>query len=188
MIKGSKYKNLQRLKNALISNACLNRIDEFKKNYACWVSNDTGRPSTFGMSDSNKDMLMGFAMKNLSKDVVEFLLSEGASCNFGACIYECKYEMIEDVYNYINEMIDKHGSFTKNTVHLHKGMVIGRLIDPEKVLANKDRLVYTIELIRKGFLSADEVREIASGLYTSERSKGQFKMLSRELILTELGI
>lgn len=188
MIKGSKYKNIKRLKDALISNASLNNIDSFKENYACWISNDTKRPSTFGVADSNRDMLMDFAMRNLSKEVVEFLLKEGASCNYASCIYECKYEIIEDVYNYINEMIEKHGTFTKNTVHLHKGMIINRLIDPEKVLANKDRLVHTIDLIRRGFLSADEVREIANKLYTSDRSKGQFKMLSRELILTELGI
>lgn len=188
MIKGSKYKNLKRLKNALISNASLNNIDAFKENYASWISSTTKGPSTFGVADSNKDMLMDFAMRNLSKDVVEFLLKEGASCNYASCIHECKYEIIEDVYNYINEMIEKHGSFTKNTVHLHKGMVINRLIDPEKVLANKARLVYTIDLIRRGFLSADEVREVANRAYTSDRHKGQFKMISRELILTELGI
>lgn len=188
MIGNTKYKSVDRLKNALVTNASLNQIDAFKANYKAWVSLENNKPSRFGLADSNKELLMFFAYKSVSKDVVEFLISEGVKCNYASCIYECKYNMIEDVYNYINEMIDKHGPLTNNTLHLNKGMVIRRLIEPDKVSVNKDRVSYTIDLIRKGFLDPSEVRKIANEIYTSDRYKGVFTMMSRELLLTELGI
>lgn len=178
-----KYKNVGRLKNALISNASFNQISEFVENYAVLKSsvNETALANF-------RNSLMDSAIKNISKDVVEFLISEKALCNYATCIYDCKYDKIEEVYNYINEMIEKHGSFTMNTIHLHKGMVIRRLIDPAKVFANKDRLAYTIDLIRKGFISSQEVREISNELYKNEKYKSHFTMMNRDLLLTELGI
>jgi len=185
---GSKYKNLGRLKNALVTNATLDQIGEFKQNYDCWVSLEHTGANAFGISDRNKETLMYFAMKSLSKDVVEFLIKEGVKCNYASCIYECKYDKIEEVYNFINEMIDKYGPLTDNTIHLHKGMIIRRLIEPDKANVNKERISYTIDLIRKGFLDPVEVREIANELYTSDKYKGTFTMMSRELLLNELGI
>lgn len=188
MIGNTKYKSLDRLKNALVTNASLNQIGAFKNNYAAWESIENSRPSRFGISDSNKELLMYFAYKNLSKDVVEFLIKEGVKCNYASCIYDCKYEIIDEVYKYINEMIDKYGPLTNNTVHLSKGMIIRRLIEPDKVNVNKDRVSFTIDLIRKGFLDPEEVRRIANELYISDKYKGSFTMMSRELLLTELGI
>ncbi len=181
MISSSKYKNLNRLKNALVTNASLNQIDAFKVNYKLCLSNHT-----------NKELFMSellyFAYKNLSKDVVEFLIGDGVKCNYASCIYDCKYNLLEDVYNYINEMIDKYGSLTDNTIQINKCMIIRRLIEPDKANVNRDRISYTIDLIRKGFLDPIEVKKMANELYKSDKYKGTFLMMTRELLLTELGI
>lgn len=178
-----KYRNIKRLKNALVTNASLDQIDEFKINY------DTFKKSTNINHVGNiKCLLIDIAIRNISRNVADVLINDGAICNYAQCIYDCEYRKLEDVYNYILEMVEEHGSFTKNTVHLHKGMIIKRLIDPDKVMVNKDRILYIIDLIGSGFITAGEVKEIADTLYKSDKYKGEFKMMYRELLLTELGI
>jgi hypothetical protein len=188
MIGNIKYKSLDRLKNALVTNASLNQIDAFKENYSYWKSIQDKGSSQFGLSESNKELLMYFAMKSISRDVVEFLIKENVKCNYSSCIYGCKFTQIKEVYEFINEMINKHGLLTDNKTHLHKDMIIRRLIEPDKVNVNKERIILTIDLIRSGFLDSKEVRDISEELYNNIKYKGMFTMMSRELLLTELGI
>ena len=180
---GTKYKNLGRLKDALVSNACQNQIDQFEINYNAYKMNCIeSKNSPF------KDKLMDFAMMSLSDNIVELLIKDGSSCNYNSCLYECNYDLSDKVYLLINKMIDKYGPFTKNTIHMHKGMIINRIIDPEKASINPKRLEYVIELVRSGFLEGSEVKSVADELYKDSKHKGNFSMVTRELILTSLGI
>ena len=181
-IKYGKYKSLKRLKDALISNAFLNQVDAFKTNYAMLSVTDPL------VKDKFKNNLIDHAIKNASLDVAEILIKDGAMCNYNSCIYECNWNKLDKVYTLINDLHTKYGSFTMNTVHMHKGMIINRLLDPEKAHTNRERLSYVIELLRDGFLDADEIKAAADKLYNDHKYQGEFKQFTRELILNELGI
>ena len=184
--KFGKYKSLKRLKDALISNASLNQFDAFRANYQLLDNNIKNGGHNYASSFRN--YLMDCAIKNLSKDVVEYLLNEGAQCNYNTCLYECHWNKLDKVYDLINELHNKYGSFTMNSIHMHKGMIINRLIDPEKGHTNKDRIAYVIELVGNGFLDSSEVKDSANKLYNGHKYQGEFKQLTRQLLLDELGI
>lgn len=177
-VRGTKYKGLNRLKDALISNACQNQTESFTRTYAFLPEEHRKH---------FKDRLMDLAMKNISKDIVEFLIKEGAICNYMSCLHECHYRKMYDVYLFITEMIDKHGSFTKNTTHFHKSMIVKRLLDPEKVINNKDRLSCAIDLMRDGKISIQDVKQCLDE-YKDSKHVSELIMINREISLSNLGI
>jgi hypothetical protein len=180
--KFGKYKSESRIKDALISNATNGQTESFLSNYAILSDN---------LKKNWKNMFMDYAMMSVSKDIVEFLVSEEAICNYALCIYDCKYNRMHEVYDLITEMINKYGSFTKNTIYLSKSMILERIISPEKISANQNRLSYIIDLMRSKYISVEEVRLFISNEISSDKNgkyKGALVMLNRELLLNEIGI
>lgn len=185
-IANSKYHNLDRLKNALISNACQDQTEYFRENYSI-----LGDYKNSPKNNPFKDSLLDFAIMNISKDISILLIKDDAKCSIERCLWKCDYRSLDKVYVFINELISNK-SFDVGKSHIHKGLIIRRLLDPDKVYVNKDRLSYIIELIRDKFLDSDEVKKIIDDIYGSDtlnqKYKDNFKMVNRELILNSLGI
>ena len=184
---------MNRVHNALINNACNNQLDKLKENLSQLVNFDCHQYNQKNQKKNNlhlESMLLDHAISFNSKDVAEYLIPLGAKSNYINCLCECKYDTLKDVYELIQHLESKFGSFLEvGQYNINKDFVISRLIDPTKVMDNKERLVYTIELIRCGFLNPEDVKKISNELYSKkELYQHLFKMLSRELFLNELGI
>ena len=185
-IANSKYHNLDRLKDALISNASQNQTEQFIENYSI-----LGDHKNSPKNNTFKDSLLTFAIMNISKNIAILLIKDGAKCSVERCLWKCDYRSLDKVYVFINELI-QYDSFDTGRSHIHKGLIIKRLLDPDKVYVNKDRLSYLIELIIDKFIDSDEVKIIIDDIYGSDtlnqKYKDNFKMVNRELILNSLGI
>lgn len=186
-------KNVKRLSDALVSNACNNQIEQLKENLHILNGDITYTNHKSVKKSHIESNLLDYAIKFCSKDVAEYLIPIGAKVSYHNCIDECKYDKIKEVYELIQYLESNFGSFDKCNISIdaivNKIYIIERLIDPEKVIANKDRLNYTIDLIRSGFIKAEDVRKIASSKYEKKESYiTHFKMMTRELFLNELGI
>ena len=177
-------KNRKRLRDALVSNAYNNQVKQMLENFAML------RPDEF---ESCKSSLLTQALKNASSDCAQILIEKGAVCDPNGILYDCDWRIIGKVHTLIGELIEKNGvdfiSGKGNSSYFFsdKKSLISRLIEPSKIEANIERAEYVLQLMRDGFFTAQDVREVYNKLY-KEKSKGKMIMIIRELTLNELGI
>lgn len=169
----------KRLFDALISNAYNNQLDKLTNNYNLLTSDEFSKI---------KNRLLLTSLKNGSKECSEFLIKLGAICNAKSVLLACSWDKIYEIYILIDNLQNQF-SFTESLSYKNKDYLITRLIEPSKVNDNSERVDYILELLKNGFFSIDEVRNIHKSLYSGkDKYKNSALSLLRELKLTELGI
>jgi hypothetical protein len=171
-------KNRKRLRDALESNAYSNQLSKMLENFQLL------KPEEFLQCRNN---LLKLALKNASKECAIFLIEKEARSNIEWCLLESDYNKIDKVYNLISELNSKY-DFSGPSLP-QKKTLIARLISPEKVSENSERVDYLFKMINEGFFTSEDVMEQIEISYKDKKEqKRYFISLFRDLKLRELGI
>ena len=171
-------KNRKRLRDALEGNVYRNQLSKMLENFQLL------KPDEFL---SCKNDLLKLALKNASKECAIFLVEKEARTSIEWCLLECDYNKIDKVYNLISELNSKY-DFSGPSLP-QKKTLIARLISPEKVSENSERVDYLFKMINEGFFTSEDVMEQIEISYKyKQEQKRYFISLFRELKLKQIGI
>ncbi len=164
-----------------MSNAHANQTSQMLENFSLLRGNEF---------DECKNSLLKLSLKNASKDCALLLISRGATCDPNEVLRDCLWKNIDKVHQLLVELIKSDTTFIgKNTFwYTDKKSIIGRLIEPTKVEDNPDRIEYVMQLMKDGFFTAQDIREVYNKNYKDKPRKAHMLMIVRELTLNELGL
>lgn len=173
----SERKNIKKLRDSLISSVSDDNLDKILSNsdYALEIKND----------------LLYYAISKNSKNCAEYLVkNEATISNLSICFLNCKFNIIREIYELVIDLTNKYGSFSNTRYYINKIFIIERLLEPSKVSINRDRLTYVVDLCIDGFLDFSDVRNYLDSLGSDKREKykSEFRLINRELLLTDLGL
>jgi hypothetical protein len=177
MSKNKKQKwahNRKRIVDALISNAHDNNINSLIENLSLLDKKEF---------ENCGHILLFQSLKNNSKECAVYLIGKGVKYggtagDSGRVFLECEWNKIHDVYNTLIEL----GLSTTD-----KQVLVSRLLNPAKIEATPERIEYTFNLLKGGFFTAEDVRNVCKLLF-KDKNQGKITMILRELTLNELGI
>lgn len=187
------YKNEFRFKQALYHAASMESLEKFLEIYNGYTKRfnkeiDKGRVDSY----SSKGLLY-YALKNNNEPVSIWLIEQGFATSIAYVIDHCDYNKVKDIFNFVYNENGVAFSESKNWVttiepELIKKRILNRLLDPEKVKANTDRIDFVINLINDGFVSSIEVLQVVNSFSKHGANRGLVIQLLRDLRLTALGI